>query len=199
MEPRRGPAVAEAYRILRMNLEALRLERPLQVLLLTSATPGEAAGEVAVDLGVAFAEAGRRTLLVDADGEPPGLHAALGIPPSVGLHGLLSGAGGSIDAALVETGIPGLWVLPACSSGAGEPLLPQRLGEVLAALRRRAERILIYAPPVQRASQTLALAEHSDGVLLIAHARRTHRSHLLRAREALERIHAPVLGVILLR
>ncbi|MFN3930006.1 MAG: hypothetical protein ACK4OK_10275, partial [Thermoflexus sp.] len=60
-----------------------------------------------------------------------------------------------------------------------------------------AERILIYAPPVQTTSRTLDLAEHSDGVLLIARARSTHRAHLLQAREALERVHATVLGVIL--
>ncbi len=190
--------VAEAYRILRANLEALRLEHPLQVLLLTPASPGEAAAEVALNLGLAFAEAGRQTLLVDADLERPQLHEALGVPPSPGLRALLARMGGPIDATLAETGIPGLSLLPAGAPGSdGLPPSPRKVGELLQALRRRAERILIYAPPAQTVSWTLALAEHSDGALLIARARHTHRAHLLQAREALERVHATVLGVIL--
>ncbi len=198
MEQRPWPIIAEACRILRANLEALRLEHPLQVLLLTPASPREAAAEVALDLGLAFAEAGRRTLLVDADLERPRLHEALGVPPSPGLRALLSGMGGPIDTALTETGIPGLGLLPAGAPGPDRwPLSSRKVGELLQALRRRAERILIYAPPAQTASWTLALAEHSDGVLLVARVRRTHRAHLLQAREALERVHATVLGVIL--
>ncbi|WP_376791185.1 CpsD/CapB family tyrosine-protein kinase [Thermoflexus sp.] len=198
--PQRWPTVAEAYRILRTNLEALRLEHPLQVSLITPATPGEDAAEVALYLGIAFAEAGRQTLLVDADLARPRLHEAFGVSPSTGLSTLLTGAGGSIDAHLVETGIPGLCLLPAGAPDVNlPPPVPRRFGELLQALRRRAERILIYAPSVHTTSRTLDLAEHSDGVLLIARVRYTHRAHLLQAREALERIHATVLGVILWR
>ncbi len=196
MEPQPQLTVSEACRILRANLEALRLEHPLQVLLLTPASPGETATEVARDLGLAFAEAGRQTLLVDADLERPRLHEVFMVSPSPGLRALLAGSGGSIEAALVEIGIPGLSLLPAGAPDANPPLL-RRVGELLQALRRRAERILIYAPPAQTTSWTLALAEHSDGALLIARARHTHRAHLLQAREALERVHATVLGVIL--
>jgi len=100
----------------------------------------------------------------------------------------------------MATGVPGLWLLPA---GAAEPppaaLPARRAGELLQALRRRAERILICAPAPQRSSRTLALAEHCDGALLIVRARRTHRADLLRAREALERLHVPILGVVLQR
>ena len=198
MEPRSWPMISEAYRILRANLEALRLEHPLQVLLLPPASPGAPAAEVARDLGIAFAEAGRQTLLVDADLERPRLHEELRVSSSPGLRGLLTGMGGSIDAALVETGIPGLILLPAGAPGPDrQPPGPRRVGELLQALRRRAERILIYAPPAQTVSWTLTLAEHSDGALLIARVRRTRRAHLLQAREALERVHAAVLGVIL--
>ncbi len=198
MEPRSWPMISEACRILRANLEALRLEHPLQVLLLTPASPGEPAAEVARDLGIAFAEAGRQTLLVDADLERPRLHEGLGVSPSPGLRALLKGTGGPIDAVLVEAGIPGLILLPAGAPGSDPwPPSPRKVGELLQALRRRAERILIYAPPAQTVSWTLTLAEHSDGALLIARVRRTHRAHLLQAREALERVHATVLGVIL--
>jgi len=192
--------VAEAYRILQMNLEALRPERPLQALLLAPASPGEAADAVAAHLAVAFTEAGRQTLVVDADFERSGLHRRFGLSPASGLAALIGEGSRSIDASLMATGIPGLWLLPA---GAAEPppgaLTAQRAGELVQALRQRAERILICAPAPQRSSRTLALAEHCDGALLVVRARRTHRADLLRAREALERIHAPLLGVILWR
>jgi len=64
---------AESYRILRSHIEGTLSQEDLGVLLMTSALPGEGKSSTAVNLAQAFAESGRRVLLVDADLRRPSL------------------------------------------------------------------------------------------------------------------------------
>ena len=68
-------AAAEAYRTVRTNLEFASVDEPIQSLLVTSAGPGEGKSVTAANLAIAFAQAGRKVLLVDADLRKPGVHA----------------------------------------------------------------------------------------------------------------------------
>ena len=60
-------AVAEAYRTLRTNIEFASVDAPIRTLLVTSSAPNEGKTVTAANLAVAFAQAGRPTILVDAD------------------------------------------------------------------------------------------------------------------------------------
>jgi capsular polysaccharide biosynthesis protein len=58
---------AEAMRQLRTNLQFVNVDRPLRSLVVSSALPGEGKSTTACNLGIAFAEAGKRVILIDAD------------------------------------------------------------------------------------------------------------------------------------
>src|SRR5205085_2685983 len=58
---------AEAFRMLRTNLEFVNLERGAQTVMVTSAVAGEGKSTTVANLGVALARAGRRVVLVDLD------------------------------------------------------------------------------------------------------------------------------------
>ena len=75
-------AVAEAYRSLRSNIGFASVDAPMTTLLVTSAVPGEGKTVTAADLAVAFAQAGWRVLLVDADLRKPGVHVVFDLPNS---------------------------------------------------------------------------------------------------------------------
>ena len=66
-----GP-VAEAYRSLRTSIEFAAVDTPVRTLLVTSAIPGEGKTTTAANVAVVFAQAGRRTILLDADFRKPG-------------------------------------------------------------------------------------------------------------------------------
>ena len=66
--------VAEAYRSLRTNVEFAAVDAPLRHLLVTSSVPSEGKTTTAANLAVVFAQAGRRTILLDADFRKPGVH-----------------------------------------------------------------------------------------------------------------------------
>jgi non-specific protein-tyrosine kinase len=62
-EPR--SANAEAYRILRTNISFSSIDKPIQTILITSASPGEGKSVTAANLAATTAQAGYRTLLLD--------------------------------------------------------------------------------------------------------------------------------------
>jgi non-specific protein-tyrosine kinase len=62
-----GSLLAEAYRMLRMNIEFATSDRSVRTLMVTSAIEGEGKTTTAANLAITMARAGRSVVLVDAD------------------------------------------------------------------------------------------------------------------------------------
>ncbi len=60
-------AAAEAYRVLRTNLQFVGVGKPLRTLMITSPEPSEGKSLTAGNLAAALAHAGKQVVLVDAD------------------------------------------------------------------------------------------------------------------------------------
>ena len=73
----------------------------------------------------------------------------------------------------------------------------QRMNEIIASLKKRADYVLFDSPPVLAATDAALLGIKLDGVLLAVHAGETRRDHTAQARQALERIHVRVVGAVL--
>jgi len=69
--------------------------------------------------------------------------------------------------------------------------------DIIGLLKARAAYILFDSPPVLAATDAALLGIKLDGVLLVVRAGQTRRDHTARAREALERVHARVIGAVL--
>ena len=76
---------AEAYRVARTNIDSLRRNTRLQVLLVTSAYAEEGKTTSASNLAISFAAAGRKVLLIDADLRHPSLDKIHGLDRMRGL------------------------------------------------------------------------------------------------------------------
>ncbi|MDX1419711.1 MAG: GNVR domain-containing protein, partial [Rubricoccaceae bacterium] len=81
--------VTEAFRHLRTSVLFSLPDRPIQTLLVTSPEPAEGKSTIALDLAIAFTQAGRRVLYLDADLRKPTGHTLLGLPREGGLSDLL--------------------------------------------------------------------------------------------------------------
>ena len=89
----RSPA-AEAYRAIRTSVQFATMDRPGQVLLVTSPNAGDGKSTTAANLAVTMASAGKRVVLVDGDLRKPSLYQVFNLENRVGLtSALLSGDG----------------------------------------------------------------------------------------------------------
>jgi non-specific protein-tyrosine kinase len=190
-------AVAEAYRTLRTNIQLSSLDQPLRTLLVASAGADEGKSTTLANLAVTFAQAGRRTILVDSDLRRPSLHVLFGTPNDQGLTTML--LQDDAPAPLLDTPIEGLRLLPSgpVPPNPSELLASRRLEGAIAWLRDAADLVLFDSPPALAVSDAAVLSRRVDGVVLVLSAGRTRREHAARARQVLERAGARLLGVVL--
>jgi len=195
----RSPA-AEAYRALRANLAMSGLDHPLRALVVTSAAPGEDPSITLANLAIVMAQGGQRVILVDADLRHPSLNELFGVPNERGLATLLDEQDAlSAPPLTAIADVDGLQLLASGPS----PLDPaaqlgsKRMEEVIAALLKRADVVLLDAPPVLAATDAVVLGMKTDGVLLIVQAGHTSREHLQQAKDKLEKSRVRIVGAAL--
>lgn len=209
---------AEAYRMLRTNLEFVDLDRRARVIAVTSAVNDEGKSTTAANLAVAFARAGSRVILVDLDLRRPTLHTFFGLadrpgvtdailrdfpvddaletvhletPEQVGptSGGLRNGAGESRA---------GLEVLPSGPppADASQLVSSPALGALLADLRHRCDLMIVDTPPLLRVGDTMTMSVNVDALVVVARVNAVSRQMLSESARLLRRMRATPLGVV---
>ena len=196
----RGPA-AEAYRTLRTNLEFASVDEPVRTLLVTSSIPSEGKTTTSGNLAVAFAQAGRNVILLDADLRKPGIHKLFDLENAGGLTSLLRTDDVSVDDVAQATEQERLRVVTTgpLPPNPAELLGSHRMQTILERLVAAADLVIVDSPPLQAVADAAILASITDGTLLVIDAGRTRRAAAGRGREALAKSGARVLGAALNR
>ncbi len=200
----RTSLLAESFRQTITSILRTKPARPNPVYIVTSAGPGEGKTTLAANVAIAMAGIGRRVLLVDADLRRARLHLLFGLRDRPGLSDLLirSSAPAVEDmAAFVNpTEVPNLYVM---TNGLAETETPAglffspRLGEVVAALQKEFDFILVDTSPVMLFPDARLWGKHSDGVVLIVRSGITTQENAARVCERFLEDGVQVLGTIL--
>lgn len=192
-----GSPAAEAYRSLRLNLMAAGREAPLCTLLVASAGPIADKGLPVANLAVAFAQVGKRVILVDCDLRHPSQHKLFELNNTSGVTNAVED--GATPPVLQETGAAGLRVLTAGPAVGvpGDLLASPVMTRLIARLAGEADVVLFDAPPITVATDAVELATQVDGVVLAVAAGVTKRDEAQRAKELLERVGARLVGAVL--
>jgi capsular exopolysaccharide synthesis family protein len=166
------------------------------VLLVTSSRPGEGKSTVVANLGVALAQAGRSTLLVDADLRVPVLHRFFGLENRRGLADKLL-VQTDVSVLIQPTGVPGLALLSAGDAVDDPPTLlgSPAATELFAELGAGFEFVLVDSPALLAVTDALVLTPNVGGVLLVAGSN-VQRDAVRLASQQLSRVGATVLGIV---
>ncbi len=189
----------EAYRGLRSALLLSSIDKPPRIIVLTSAFPGEGKTTTAVNCAITLAQRGERVLLVDADLRRGSLDRVFNLgDKSFGLSTVLARPAEqrSIPNPLPE--VPMLYVMPTGPRppNPAEMLSSHRMEEQMLQWAQDFDRVVIDSAPVLAVSDTQAVAALADTVVLVVRAGVTRKRALVRARDLLWRINAPVAGVV---
>jgi capsular exopolysaccharide synthesis family protein len=190
---------AEAFRLLRTSVKFLGIERQVRVVQITSPSLGEGKTMVAVNLAVAFAQAGDRVVLVGGDLRRPRMEEVLDIPLTPGLTAVLIGDVTLPQAIQTAAGVPNLSVLPAGypPPNPSELLSGERARRLIDVLGQTYDVVVIDCPPVLPVTDSLVLARMADTTLLVTSANKTSKRSLTRAVELLRQVDAPLSGTVL--
>ena len=178
-------------------------------LLITSPENGEGKTLVASHLALGLARCGVEVILIDANLRKPEVHEIFGVSNRVGLSSLLTlsrtvESTGQMDktilAALQKTHEPNLTILPGgpAIDMPSELLSSPRMTALLNLLSKKAF-VVIDSPAVLTSSESMLLANKSDGILMVADARHTAAARLNQALELLSGVNINILGVVLNR
>ncbi|MCE7988302.1 MAG: polysaccharide biosynthesis tyrosine autokinase [Caldilinea sp. CFX5] len=190
--------VAEAYRSIRTNLRFSTIDSRLRTLVVTSSSAGEGKSVTAANLAIVMAQLGLSVVLVDADLRKPTQHKLFGLKRQPGLSDALLADDAPPQHYLQEVDVPNLRLLPSgmMPPNPAELLSSQRMRHLLDALHAAVDVVILDTPPLLVVTDAAVLASYVRDVVLIVNAKRTQRSTLMRAIEALHKIDAHLCGVI---
>ncbi|MEM0963812.1 MAG: CpsD/CapB family tyrosine-protein kinase, partial [Bacteroidota bacterium] len=185
-------AEAEGFR----HLQAALAAGPQAPQVVLVGAPGAHAGKslVATNLAVVAAQAGRRTLLVDANLRHPAIGALLGL----GEHPLGEGPEGS-NFVYWSTASPGLFAMTPreVAQRPDQMWSPDQVGELLANLRDAFDLILIDTPAALASATPTLLAPHVDAALLLAEADTTDLDAMAQVATELSQVGLSRIGAVL--
>jgi succinoglycan biosynthesis transport protein ExoP len=195
-----APAFSEAIRAIRTAVLFSTAEAGARSIVVTSTGPHEGKTLVSSSLAITLAQAGQRTIVVDADMRRPRLHEALGRSQEPGLSNVLVGEATLADAARA-TSVPNLTFL-----GAGhippnpvELLCSPKYLELIADLKTRYDWVVIDAPPVMPVTDAAVVANAAGGVLFVVGSEMTPRQNAVAAVDQLRGANAKFIGAVLNR
>lgn len=192
---------AEDYRIIRSNLMFAANSRAVRSVLVTSPPGSRGRSTTVANLGAVMAAAGLKTVLVDADLRRPTLHESFGLPRTPGLGDYLRSSNMDPEDIKSSTPIENMSVITSGSPlpNPSDSLDSTRMTALLAWLTADAHVVIIDSPPVLAVADSVELAKHVDGVILVLDAGRTARAIAQKSVAALRFTGARIFGAVLNR
>lgn len=190
-------AVLESYKSIRTNILHILKDNDKKWFAVTSPCPGTGKTTVSVNLGITFAQLGKKTLVMDADMRKPMIGRIFSIHKKRGLADYLSEGGALPDAC--ETGYDNLSVMCAgeIPKNPSELLASERFLNLLEKLSEEFDYILIDTPPVGMVTDAAVISSCVSGTLLVLKQNYTDKDRFDSTVQALKKVDANILGYVL--
>lgn len=190
--------ISEQYRMIRSNIMFSGIDKEIKRIVITSAAPSAGKSTSAANIAVAYAQAGKKVLLMDGDLRKPTVQYTFETKNVFGLSNLIANQI-SIEQAVQNSHVENLSLM---TSGPIPPnpseLLSSKSFEVLLNnLQEYFDIIIIDSPPVLAVTDAVIMSTIVDGTILVTNVETNNRIHLIKAKEILLKSDANILGIIL--
>jgi non-specific protein-tyrosine kinase len=192
-------SAAEAYRLIRTNLQFTAIDQSVKSIMVTSSNPGEGKSTTAANLAMVMAQSELKTILVDTDLRKPTMHKLFSLSNLSGITDLLRSPDLNPDSHLKATSIQNLQVITSgpLPPNPAEMLGSKRMVELIECLEELADVVIFDSPPVLAVTDSSILANRVDGVIVVCQAKRTRRKTIKEAVRRLKKGNTMLLGVVL--
>ena len=187
----------EYYNALRTNIQLSG--NNLQVISITSVKPGEGKSTTSTNIAWAFARAGYKTLLVDADIRNSVMSGVFKSREKItGLTEFLFGTT-DLSHGLCDTNVENLFVVQAGSISPNPTALLQseNFSTMIDTLRKYFDYIIVDTAPIGVVIDAAIIVQKCDASILVTEAGGTKRRDIQKAKVQLEQTGVPFLGAIL--
>lgn len=166
--------------------------------IITSPSAGEGKTTIAVNMAAVLASRGKRTILIDANINDPGLEEIFNIKDPTGLMDIISGKL-SLESAVIQIiDYPYLQLLTCGSADSRDlSLSSDALKYLISELHKDYDYIIIDTASIGESFDAVALAGAVDGTILVAQCDHTSKDSLTRAKDLINKNNGEIAGVIL--
>ena len=196
--------VSELFRTLRTNVQFMNSNKRLETLLVTSTLPGEGKTWIASNLAIAFAQADKRVILIDADMRKCGLHNIFQVSPCPGLSNYLSGVNETnqevqnLDNYLRETEVPNLYLMPSGNvpPNPSELLSTPQMVNLLEKLKDISDLIIIDGTPSKLVTDAIVLSRIVDSTIIVVGHNMAKKEDLSKIVRDIKNVGGNIAGVV---
>ena len=190
--------IAEQFRTIRTNINFSMVDSDLKTLAITSAGPGAGKSTISANLAVAFAQEGKKVVLVDADLRKPTVHKTFRISNRDGLSTLLKDKEIMISDVVHHVATGNLHVI---TSGIKPPNPAELLGsnrmvQLMNELTKIYDLVIFDLPPIIAVTDAQIISSKTDGTIFVINKDGADKGMVLKSKELLEKVNANVLGAI---
>lgn len=190
--------LSEAIFHIRSSIMLSVSEGPPQVIVVTSANPGEGKSTISSNLAIAMASPDRKCLLLDCDLRKPTIHKVFSMPLQPGLTNYLTGTA-TLEEIIHPTDIPNLYIVPAGPTppNPNELFNSKAFKNVIEEFRKEFQNIIMDSPPTIGFADSRSIASLVDGLVLVFKHHSTNREAGRLTIQMLSQSNCRILGGIL--
>lgn len=190
--------ISEQYKTIRTNITFSSVDKELKTILFTSATPASGKSTTSSNVAASFAQAGYKTILIDADMRKPTIQYIFATSNNRGLSTAIMG---DIEyhQAIKEVGEFGLHVMTAgpLPPNPAELLHSNKMKDLLSYLSHEYDMVIIDSPPLLSVSDAQIIGGIVDGTILVTNAQDNNRDNVKKAKDLLLKSQSNIIGVVL--
>ena len=192
--------ISEDFRTVRTSLDFSLVGKNNNSLVLTSTAPNEGKSFVSANLAIAFANTGKKVLLVDADMRLGRQHEIFELSNQAGLSNLLvETAGDRLRKYVQKTEIENLSVVTrgVTPPNPAELIDSKQMEKFIATVKSKYDYVIIDSAPVYNLADSLIISKKADRTMIVCRANKTNIDHVKDGLKSLQAIDANIAGVIL--
>ena len=198
LKQKRDTADAEAYRILKGNIELNLPDHGANTYTLVSGGPGEGKSTTLANLAYIYAKGGANVLVVDADLRRPSQHRIFDVDNGTGLVDYLHGRK-TLEEITLPSRLDNLSLIPSGDLSMEDVgiLNGPRMSELIIQLKKHYDVVFFDSPPILGVSDASILVSEVDNTIMVVQYRRFPRNMLQRVKTTVAHVGGNLIGVVL--